>query len=791
MKTIIRRQTVAIIIAVATASAIMAAITPTSDDFSSDTSSSWTSVGAVITTIAYDSTTSGDYDDGDPANKLAYTAGMVLTGDGISDLDGSGDGGLRFDTQDAVSANEAIALTISGTMEKDRVIYFSGSVYNDDGSYSNYKAQLWNLTDNTLLAESSILNVSGINHVAYVPVDFSVSYKVTANDDGDTLQIRFVESNDSASRNIYLDNFSVTTVPETLYAYESFDTTATNGTRLIDLGITGYGFSGYTNTYGQMIIFDGLTYTDALGNELQTTGKSGGMTNLLGGTQNAQLMLSDAIEGSGSGKVYMSFLQQIDSANSWGMAAGLYNTVGDAGSSPGTPVATWRSTSSNFGIFGNDGIDIRTGPSSLLASNLLFFVVTEIDLDSGTMTAWINPTNLTDVSGSATWTMTDSADSGSLIDMNLFTLSRKAGSEKVDEIRIGNTLDVVVPVVDPGVQTLTWTFNGDFDPIAENIAQYDYTSDQVYVGSNAVANTLAFNGRSSGTDYFIVDKGTGHEKALLVRTINTANTDFGIYVQKLDFRLNNMNSSNQTRVSWSFDILGTDHAGIEPTNWTVKINTGNYSKNISVSDGWFGTNTSVTAQTFDFVDDDSTWTTVTGSYVIAVDQAGSAGGIQISTDTGGYTSADGIVLDNIQVTIESIIPVYDSALEAWAAGFDLYGDDALPGSDVEPDGLDNLMEYALGGDPTADDASSVKPATFVATEGTTNWFYHVHNERTDDPSLTFSIGTETDLVNAPVWNTNDVFNAGESAEVGGFKSVTNRTEMTDSTKFIRLKVEQN
>ena len=102
----------------------------------------------------------------------------------------------------------------------------------------------------------------------------------------------------------------------------------------------------------------------------------------------------------------------------------------------------------------------------------------------------------------------------------------------------------------------------DFDGIAAgtvvqaNMAQYDYTSAQAYVGSNAVANTLAFNGKSSGTDYIIRDKGTGYENTLYLKTVNTASTDFGIYLQKLDFTDGGANAANITTVSWSFDILG-------------------------------------------------------------------------------------------------------------------------------------------------------------------------------------------------------------------------------------------
>jgi len=129
-----------------------------------------------------------------------------------------------------------------------------------------------------------------------------------------------------------------------------------------------------------------------------------------------------------------------------------------------------------------------------------------------------------------------------------------------------------------------------------------------------------------------------------------------------------------------------------------------------------------------------------------------------------------------------------SAYEIWTRGYGLTGDDALPKTDVESDGLDNLMEYALGGNPLNDDASVVSPATFMADDGVTDYFYYVYDQRTDDSGLTFTLGTETDLTGTTSWDTNDVFQVGESVEAGGFKTVTNRTAVSSGAKFIELRV---
>jgi len=126
----------------------------------------------------------------------------------------------------------------------------------------------------------------------------------------------------------------------------------------------------------------------------------------------------------------------------------------------------------------------------------------------------------------------------------------------------------------------------------------------------------------------------------------------------------------------------------------------------------------------------------------------------------------------------------------WALSFGLLGADTNGNADVENgglgDGLDNLMEYALGGNPTNDDAAAVSPDTFMADAGGTNWFYHVHNQN-QDSSLTFTVGATTNLVTTAA-DTNDVEFVGETAETNGFKTVTNRTEAATDAKFIKLEV---
>ena len=53
----------------------------------------------------------------------------------------------------------------------------------------------------------------------------------------------------------------------------------------------------------------------------------------------------------------------------------------------------------------------------------------------------------------------------------------------------------------------------------------------------------------------------------------------------------------------------------------------------------------------------------------------------------------------------------------WATSFNLVGDDALPSADPDNDGLDNLLEFVLGGNPNGIDTPSVQP---LLQEGDSN-----------------------------------------------------------------------
>ncbi|VGO13843.1 hypothetical protein PDESU_02400 [Pontiella desulfatans] len=127
----------------------------------------------------------------------------------------------------------------------------------------------------------------------------------------------------------------------------------------------------------------------------------------------------------------------------------------------------------------------------------------------------------------------------------------------------------------------------------------------------------------------------------------------------------------------------------------------------------------------------------------------------------------------------------------WAASYGLTGADAARAADVEHggrgDGYDNLVEFALGMDPTNSDAGT-RDWVDIASVGGTNWFEYVYYRRSDylDRGLEYLLIDSTNLVDsAETTNVQDQILVGVGAD--GYEPVTNRYLTDDPVKFINLK----
>lgn len=126
-----------------------------------------------------------------------------------------------------------------------------------------------------------------------------------------------------------------------------------------------------------------------------------------------------------------------------------------------------------------------------------------------------------------------------------------------------------------------------------------------------------------------------------------------------------------------------------------------------------------------------------------------------------------------------------SPYEAWASGYELDPSDLL--GDPDSDGLDNLSEYALGGNPTNGTESGIVPVSEISSVAT---FEYVYRRRTDAVvcGLDYVLETATNLVSSS-WITNGITPVGVSERDGGFMLVTNQiSTVLFPARFIRLRI---
>ena len=98
--------------------------------------------------------------------------------------------------------------------------------------------------------------------------------------------------------------------------------------------------------------------------------------------------------------------------------------------------------------------------------------------------------------------------------------------------------------------------------------------------------------------------------------------------------------------------------------------------------------------------------------------------------------------------------------------------------DPDSDDLVNLLEYALGGDPTGGVDVGILPVPAVSPDGNLSYQYR---RRIDHAArgLTYTVQRETNLVAGAGWTTNGCVEVGSSPIDAGFESVSNRLQKTD------------
>jgi hypothetical protein len=121
--------------------------------------------------------------------------------------------------------------------------------------------------------------------------------------------------------------------------------------------------------------------------------------------------------------------------------------------------------------------------------------------------------------------------------------------------------------------------------------------------------------------------------------------------------------------------------------------------------------------------------------------------------------------------------------DLWAAQWEV--DIGSSTNDFDFDGLNNLYEYGLGGDPT----NNLNWGTLPVFSKSGSGFIYVHPMRSDDDSLTYTVETTTNLVDG-VW-TNAGYTVTGNNETGGILDfVTNDIDTVRNINFIRLQIER-
>ena len=126
--------------------------------------------------------------------------------------------------------------------------------------------------------------------------------------------------------------------------------------------------------------------------------------------------------------------------------------------------------------------------------------------------------------------------------------------------------------------------------------------------------------------------------------------------------------------------------------------------------------------------------------------------------------------------------------ETWAAGWGGV-DIGSTTNDYDNDGLSNLYEYGLDGDPTNEFDQGTSPTFEVVEVGGSNVFSYVYPQRSDPNSgLTYYLELNTDLI-AGTWVNSGYTVSGINDTGETLNFVTNTTDTVGDQKFIRLIIE--
>lgn len=149
-----------------------------------------------------------------------------------------------------------------------------------------------------------------------------------------------------------------------------------------------------------------------------------------------------------------------------------------------------------------------------------------------------------------------------------------------------------------------------------------------------------------------------------------------------------------------------------------------------------------------------------------------------AADGGGY-------VDRLRIETFDVENTY----EAWAQYYGLDAGQSGRSSDPDGDGMDNLLEYALGSNPGAVDASAVLPSAVFQNDE----LIYVYKRRLDAAArgLSYGVILRENLVSGSWTNIGTTAETGSAAVNSDFETVTNSIPATNQLGFASLRVEEN
>jgi uncharacterized protein (TIGR03790 family) len=188
-----------------------------------------------------------------------------------------------------------------------------------------------------------------------------------------------------------------------------------------------------------------------------------------------------------------------------------------------------------------------------------------------------------------------------------------------------------------------------------------------------------------------------------------------------------------------------------------------------------------TSGTFDLVVSNSSGEVVNQEGLSFGTAASGLTSMDFSSNNGAGTIGGDYYIDNVRVSLPST-----SRYAVWASGFGLAGG---PNDDDDSDGLLNIYEYGLGGNPTNSLDVGYQPVHKIVEDGGTNRFEYVYMRSTvADNGLAYRLELNNDLMTTN-WISGGYLEMPDAGlNRSDFEAVTNLIEMTDDKKFIRLRI---